>query len=350
MAISPAPIVLDDVLNVDWLSWALSQDRAPVRVKAFEVVETLGPSALKIRIKLTFDGAPPADVPSEICIKGIFDPALTQWLKSGAQQAEANFYKILAPKLTVRVPRALYAGFDPETMAGLVVMEDLIPKGVRFLTALSPYTPEQARGSLDQLARLHGGAWAPAADVEPWITPKLPGMAKSQIMPPERLTELLNGERGEAVPDSVKSGPRIYAALVKMAERAEQLGYCFVHGDAHGGNVWEGREGVGLVDWQVLQRGHWSMDVAYHMCAALDVEDRRRSEKDLLRHYLDRLYAHGGAKIAFEDAWPMYQGAIPYGLFMWGITLRVDPPIIKQFVTRLGTAVADHDSFGLLGA
>jgi hypothetical protein len=349
MALSPAPIVLDEVLNAEWLSWALSQGREPVKVRAFEVLETLGPSALKIRIKLDFEGAPPADVPSQICIKGIFDPALSQWLKSGAQQAEANFYKILAPRLTVRVPRALYSGFDPQTMAGLVVMEDLIPRGVHFLTALSPYTPEQARGSLDQLARLHGGAWAPGPEVDPWITPKLGGMARTQPLPPERLTELLNGERGEALPSAVKSGPRIYAALARMAEKAEGLGYCFVHGDAHAGNVWEGPEGVGLVDWQVLQRGHWSMDVAYHIGAALDVEDRRKSEKDLLGYYLDRLEAHGGAKIAFEDAWPMYQAATPYGMFMWGITLRVDPPIIKRFVTRLGTAVADHGGFDLLG-
>jgi hypothetical protein len=350
MAYSPAPIDLQQVLDTGWLSWALSQDREPVAVKAFEVLETIGPSALKIRMRLAFDGPAPADVPEQICIKGIFDPALTQWLKSGAQQAEANFYKILAPTLSVRVPQALYSGFEPETMAGLVIMEDLIPQGVHFLTALSPYTPEQARGSLDQLARLHGGSWAAAASgAEPWITPKLAGMSTGQAMPPARLTELLNGERGEVLPAEIKSGPRIYAALAALAERDARLGYNFVHGDAHGGNVWEGKEGVGLVDWQVLQRGHWSMDVAYHMGAALDVEDRRRSERDLLAHYLDRLQAHGGPPIPFEEAWAHYRAAAPYGMFMWGITQRVDPPIIHQFVTRLGTAVADHRSFELLG-
>ena len=349
MAFSPAPIDVDQVLNTGWLSAALSEGRDPVTVKAFEVVETLGPSALKIRIKLDFDGAPPADVPNQICIKGVFDPALVLWLKSGAQQAEAWFYKYVAPRLSVRVPRALYAGFDPETMGGLVVMEDLIPKGVHFLTALSPYTPEQARGSLDQLARLHGGTWNTDPATEAWVTPKLGQMATARPMAPERLTELLKGERGEVVPDHVKDGPRIYAALARMAERAEQQGRCYVHGDAHGGNVWEGPDGIGLVDWQVLQRGHWSQDVAYHIGAALDVEDRRRSERDLLRYYLERLKTHGGAEISFEEAWPQYQAAAPYGLFMWGITLRVEPPIIRQFVTRLGTAVADHDSFSLLG-
>jgi hypothetical protein len=349
MAFSPAPIVLDEVLNTDWLSAALSEGREPVKVKRFDVVETLGPSALKIRIKLEFDGPPPADVPDQICIKGIFNPALSMWLKSGAQQTESWFYKYVAPRLSVRVPRALYAGFDPETMGGLIIMEDLIPQGVRFMSALSPYTPEQVHQSLDQIARLHGGTWNPDPAAEPWVTPKLGQMAQSRPMPAERLTELLHGERGEALPAAVKDGAKIYAALQRMAERAESLGICYTHGDIHGGNVWEGPDGIGLVDWQVLQRGHWSMDVAYHIGAALDVEDRRRSERDLLRHYLDRLKAHGGAAIDFDEAWPQYQAAAPYGMFMWGITLRVEPPIIRQFVTRLGTAVADHKSFELLG-
>jgi hypothetical protein len=346
MAFSPAPIVLDQVLNADWLSAALSEGRAPVKVKGFEVVETLGPSALKIRMKLDFDGPAPPDLTDRICIKGIFDEKLVQWLKSGAQQTEAWFYKFLSANLTVRVPRPLYAGFDPETMGGLVVMEDLIPKGVRFLTALSPYTPEQAAGSLDQFARLHAGTWAPAEDAWPWVAPKLSGMARSGVLPAERISELLHGERGEAIPAEVKDGARIYAGLARMAERPVT---CFTHGDAHAGNVWQGPEGVGLVDWQVLQRGHWSMDVAYHIGAALEVEDRRRSERDLVAHYLQRLKAHGGGDIPFEDAWRDYRAAAPYGFFMWAITLRVDPPIIRQFVTRLGTMVADHGSYGLLG-
>jgi hypothetical protein len=350
MITSPAPIDLADVLNAQWLGAALSHGRDPVEVQGFEVVETLGPSALKIRIKLEFGREPPAEVPSEICIKGIFDRNLTQWLQSGAQQCEAYFYERLAPRLSIRVPRALYSGFDPQTMAGLVVMEDLVPKGVRFLTALSPYTPEQARGSLDQLARLHGGGWAVAtAGEEPWITPKLRGLASGQTVPPARLTELLKGARGDALPDAIRDGPRLYAALGRMAERAESLGYCFVHGDAHAGNVWEGPDGVGLVDWQVLQRGHWSIDVAYHVAAALDVGDRRRSERDLLRHYLERLKFHGGPQIDFDTAWPQYRAAVPYGFFMWSITMRVDPPIIVEFVTRLGTAIADHESYELLG-
>ena len=49
------------------------------------------------------------------------------------------------------------------------------------------------------------------------------------------------------------------------------------------------------------------------------------------------------------DAWAAYRAALVYGYFMWGITQRVERPILVTFVQRLGTAVQDHASFDLLG-
>jgi hypothetical protein len=349
MSFSPAPLDLDTVLDARWLSMALSQGRDPVEVTGFNVVETLGPSALKIRLVVDFAGAPPAGMPRELCIKGIFDPKLEAWLKSGAQQAEANFYAFCAPRLGVRVPRSFYAGFDPETMGGMVIMEDLVVRGAHFLSALSPYTPEQASQSLDQLARLHGGTWNEAPDDAPWVTPKLAWLATAPNVSPERLTELMHGERGETVDASVRDGPRIFAAIGALAARDETVDRCFIHGDAHAGNVWEHADGIGLIDWQLLQRANWTIDVAYHIAAALSVEDRQRSERDLLDHYLDRLASHGGPRLDREIAWTLYRETLPYSLLMWGMTQRVDPAITHEFVKRTGTAVTDHASFALLG-
>jgi hypothetical protein len=253
--------------------------------------------------------------------------------------AEASFYRDCAAELTVRVPRALYAGVDPETFAGVIVMQDEVPRGTRFLTALSPYTPEQAAMSLDQLARLHGGGWGGDPARHPWLVSKLGYLSDFQGVPGPRLTELLQGERGERLPDAVRDGPRIYAALKALAARGERLPTTFVHGP----------EGIGLIDWQLLQRGDWSLDAAYHIAAVLEVEDRRRSEQDLLRHYLERLAAHGGEPPTWDEAWRRYRQSTVYGYFLWAITLRVQPEIIHTFVTRLGTAAADHDGFGLLG-
>jgi hypothetical protein len=38
-----------------------------------------------------------------------------------------------------------------------------------------------------------------------------------------------------------------------------------------------------------------------------------------------------------------------YGYFMWGITQRVERPVLETFVARLGSAVQDHASFDRLG-
>jgi hypothetical protein len=75
------------------------------------------------------------------------------------------------------------------------------------------------------------------------------------------------------------------------------------------------------------------------------VEDRRRVEHDLVRHYLDRVAATGGAPPGEAEAWLGIRRGILHGFFLWGITLKVDPSITTELLTRLGTAAADHDVF-----
>jgi hypothetical protein len=52
----------------------------------------------------------------------------------------------------------------------------------------------------------------------------------------------------------------------------------------------------------------------------------------------------------WDEAWLAYRSCLPYGYFMWVITRLVHRPIIEVLTHRLGTAVADHDSFDLLDA
>ncbi len=42
---------------------------------------------------------------------------------------------------------------------------------------------------------------------------------------------------------------------------------------------------VGFLDWQMVRRGNWSLDLGYFLQGALTVEDRRRGERDLLDEY-----------------------------------------------------------------
>ncbi len=350
LSAEPAPIDLDRVLSPEWLGAALARDGAPAAVESVRVVDIFGPSATKARVELEF-GPSSTGLHQAYCIKGFFGGDALGYLKSGVQVTEASFYRECAAHLPIRVPDCAYAGVDPATNAGLIVMKDLITAGARFLTALEPYTVEQARGSLDQLARLHATSSTSETLARwPWVRSRIEELTQYQHVPAARVTELMAAERGEGLPEAVRDGDRIYAALAALGRRSASSPACLIHGDAHAGNVFETAAGIGLVDWQLLQRGHWSLDVAYHVAAVLTVEDRRASEEELLRHYLDRYAAYRGAAPDWSEAWARYREALAYGLFLWSITVRVDPPIIRQFIIRLGTAVADHRSMDLLGA
>jgi len=350
--INPAPLDLDAVLSPEWLGAAIAgSGAAPLDVTGVRIVDTFGPSATKVRLELTFGPGAAAGTPTAYCIKGFFGADAMGYLSSGVQVIESRFYADVAPHLSMRTADCVHAGIDHQTKAGVLVMHDLISGGARFLTALEAYSVAQARSSLDQLARLHAASWTPGQMAKwDWVPQRVEELTQYQRVPAAKVTELMQAERGQTLPAKLRSGDRIYAGLAAIGQRNGNLGECLVHGDAHAGNVFEQDGTCGVVDWQLLQRGHWSQDIAYHIAAVLTVADRREHEQALLAHYLERLAAHGASAPTWDEAWLHYRQSLAYGLFLWAITIRVQPEIIWEFNHRLGTAVADHGSLELLGA
>jgi hypothetical protein len=93
-----------------------------------------------------------------------------------------------------------------------------------------------------------------------------------------------------------------------------------------------------------VQRGPWYLDVGYHLASTLRVDDRRRAERDLVRHYLARLAGHGVEAPSEDAAWLVLRHGLVHGFYLWGIRLKVDPEITTALLERLGTAVDDHDA------
>jgi aminoglycoside phosphotransferase (APT) family kinase protein len=345
--VNVAPLDEGTVLSPEWLTAMLGNRHPGVTVAGTEVTERLETVATKVRFRVEYaagsdwDGLPPA-----LCAKGYFNPAA----HARAGQVEAVFYRELAPTLDrVRTPACVHAGIDEETGHGLIVMEDLVEAGATFLDPLSSYTPEQAAATLDQLAALHAAQWERPEDERPAaFGPRLPMLAG--IMESDQLQSQLDDGRAPELPADVRRADRVIAAVRALAALRTDHPQCLVHGDVHTGNVYELADGrPGLIDWQVLQGGVWALDVAYHLAAVLDPDDRARSERDLVDHYLDRLAAHGGSPPGRDDAWWLYRAHLPYGFFMWGITRRVVRPVIEHLTGRLGLAVAQHGSLDLLG-
>jgi hypothetical protein len=338
-AFDPIPIDRATILDPGWLTESLDLVGDGDRVVAVDAVDSSRTIAEKIRFAVTIEGADGARRTHPLCAKGHFEDGIN------SLHTEAAFYRHLRPRLAVRAPRAYYTGVDLEARRGLIVMDDIVAVGGTIGSAHEPYPVATCRDTLGQLALLHASTWDDTAlDVE-WLAPRIAPMA--DLFPTERLQALLDDGRGADLPPAVRDAEVLTAAMRRTAERPAT---CVLHGDTHSGNSYRDADGRSCwFDWQIAQRGHWSIDVAYHLATVLRVDDRRAHEADLLRHYLGELARHGASAPGFDEAWEAYTTGFTWGYFLWVITRISSRAVVLVHIPRLGAALTDHDTFSRLG-
>jgi aminoglycoside phosphotransferase (APT) family kinase protein len=232
----------------------------------------------------------------------------------------------------------------------MLIQEDLEAQGCRFFTPLDATSADGVARALDQFARVHADTWNLASlRQHAFLDPAAERFFS--YTPADQLQKMMDGARGRALPDGLRRASRIHAAVRQLFERlGDNRPQCLVHGDAHLGNTYATDSGErGLLDWQIPQRACWAWDVAYNVATSLPVADRRREERALLRHYLERLEGFGAPAPSWDEAWSQYRESFAYGFNLWAITQRIAEPIIVEYCTRLGTAAADHETFERLG-
>lgn len=340
----PVPDTLEDLLSPGWLTAALAPRFPGIEVKSATPGPVISRVSTNARFTIDCAGGVPHGLSPHLCAKGYFSETGRAYRTAG--EPEACFYRDLAGSTGMRTLRSVYADVDPATHHGVVITEDVVVQGAVFLDALSDYTPDQTAQSLEELAKLHAATWAdPAYADAAWLAPRFDNYLKVRGV--AEIRGNFEGPIGAGVPDEVRDADRLYAAYGRLAAVASAATpWAVIHGDAHVGNLYlDGAGRPSFVDWQLVQRAPWYLDVGYHIASALTVEDRRRSEQDLVRHYLDRLAAGGVDVPAWDEAWLGVRRGILHGLYLWGITLKVDPAVTTTLLTRLGTAAADHDAY-----
>lgn len=344
---APVPDTLEELLSPAWLTSALEP-----RFPGIEVTDvTPGPVISRVstnaRFRIDCDGGVPDGLAPDLCGKGYFTEVGRMFRHAG--EPEACFYRDLAASTGMRTLQSVYADVDASTRHGVVITEDVVVQGATFLDARSNYTPDQTAQSLEELAKLHAATWGdPAFADAAWLDSRL--VSYTVLRGIDDIRGNFDGPIGAGVPDEVRNAQRLmdsYRALAAAVPSATP--WSVIHGDAHVGNVFVDVVGSpSFVDWQLVQRGPWYLDVGYHIASALTVEERRRTEHDLVRHYLDRLKAAGVDAPTWDDAWLGVRRGIVHGFYLWGITLKVDPAVTSTLLERLGTATADHDAFAAI--
>ena len=112
----------------------------------------------------------------------------------------------------------------------------------------------------------------------------------------------------------VRHPQRLIDAVRVLGAREQGPGWTVIHGDTHVSNVFlDGDRRPSLTDWQLVQLGHWRIDVGYHIGSGLSPPARERG-RELLTHYLERHASEGVDAPTFDAAWLEYRRGVGTGL------------------------------------
>ncbi len=353
----PLPISFEEI-TPQWLTAAL-RTRAPgITVLGAQIVDIAHSTTTKVRLRLEVDEAGRrAGIPELVILKGGFE-AHSRGL-GHMHEREVRGYRDVFPKIPLPTPVCYFADFDDERQQGLIIMDDLVARGVEFCHASKPQTPAQIASRLSVLARFHARTWDSAElrgagqwadlvdffdvmrDFFDWGTGA------------ETWHRFVTSPRGAATSTRFHDRAWMIESWDRMVRFARMLPHCVLHGDVHLGNLYIDRDGTpGFLD-TLASRGPGMLEVSYHVSASLDSFDRAGAERELVRHYLAELTRHGVTDAPrLEDAMHQYGIFLLYGHLIW---MTTEPHMQTESVNtanaaRVSSAMIDHRILDLLKA
>jgi hypothetical protein len=337
MSVHELPQLASD-LTPAWLSGVLG-----VEVVDVKVIDHASATNQRVRIGLTYaaDGAGPASLFVKIASP---DPAHREMIGASSMgKREAEFYGDVAPTLDLRVPRASYAA-SAEDGSFAILLEDLVADGCAFSDGDWGVTADVAAVALEELARFHAKFEDPAvrSSLAPWLATAQPqhGDIVAQLM------RSVLTEHADTVTAAYTAAGEVY---IEHHDRLDELWNAgpqtYIHGDTHIGNVFLDHGRLGFLDWGLSRVSTPMRDVSYFLTMTVDPDERRRSEPELLRLYLDALRSGGGADIDFDEAWTTHR--IQAGYTVVATFLAFMPSYASPDAQVLGAALRRHSEMAL---
>ena len=299
-------------IGTAWLTDRLREAGHPgVRVRAFTATRVgTGQIGKCIRYALELDGDPTAPrsligkFPSDDPTSRQTGVALRNFIK------EVSFYRTLAGRVTISVPRCYYAAIDGEGPEFALLLEDLAP--ARQGDQLAGCSTEVAHAAVLELVGLHAPSWCDESlrGID-WLGE-----------PNEATAELIRGLYRAQLPGFLaRYGARLEHDEVAVIERVgESTGlpfephadpFALVHVDYRLDNLLidEGARPprVFVVDWQSVTLGNPLADVAYFLGAGLLPDARRAAEEAIVRSYHQALGQAGVTAYPFARCWDDYR-------------------------------------------
>ena len=342
-----------DAITPGWMTTALAIHHAGAVVDTVRVALRDDGTNRRARLELTYSAG---SGPPTVFAKAV-DPAHAELvaLTSGLYHEPRLFSSGVS--LPLDHPTVYTALIDEEHSDFLMIMEDVVSRGADPRDSTRPMTVDQAAAGVRGLARLHSAYWGERLTGDPalgWVEPfvAFEGMQYAPLdIARERLGDTVAGEilalNGEQL--FIDIWARYIATLTTSPQT-------LLHGDPHIGNTYVlPDDDVGFLDWQMVRRGNWSLDLGYFLQGALTVENRRSSERDLLDEYRAALTLPADDMPSAEEVMLRYRASVAHGLAIWMATLSggdawQSAEICLALAQRYAAAFGDLDTRAAIDA
>jgi hypothetical protein len=282
----PATGAIDDIsafyqwLTAEWLTAILSRRHGEIELAGYTL--DLADSGMTNRRQIFLHYA--RDAQGQGYSSSLFCKVAQHLLDgmtmpSGSAKGEVDFYKILRSQIELEVPEALFAAIDPIAYRAIVIttwaMMWISAAIARHDARLRRKPALCARQDTPAVLRSRFRA-EPAGQL---ADPFRPGRALPR--PSLVLLDRVGGSGTGGAARIARSHRALWSRRLDSVARMDHLPVTLTHGDDHLGN-WYVRtdKPMGLTDFQSINRGHWSGEVAYAIAMALTVEHRRAWVRD----------------------------------------------------------------------
>jgi aminoglycoside phosphotransferase (APT) family kinase protein len=342
-----------DEITPAWMTDALRRHHPDAVVSDVKVVLRDDGTNRRARLGLTYSAG---TGPATVFAKAV-DPAHAELvaLTSGLFHEPRLFNAGVV--LPLDHPAVYAAIIDEDASDFLMIMEDVVARGADPRDSTRPMTVDQVASGVGGLAKLHSEFWGDRITSDTalsWVEPFV-AFAGLEYAPLEIAHERL----GDSVPAEIPAMTGtdlfvdIWARYIGTLSEAPQT---LLHGDPHIGNTYVlPDDTVGFLDWQMVRRGNFALDLGYFLQGALTIEDRRRSERDLVAEYRGALSLPADDMPSADEVWLRYRASVAHGLAIWIATLSggdawQGAEICLALAQRYAAAFVDLDTRGALDA
>ncbi len=317
------PVRIED-LEPAWLTHALrrsgvlSSNTFVASCSAQPLGEGAGLIGMVGRVQLSYSGEP-SNAPTRMICKFPSSVAENRAVADAFNMygREVRFYDSLATTTSIGHPRCFFALRARSSSDFVLLLEDLGERRIGDQVAGSDL--RDAEVVVDAMAKFHAENWNRTHDARfAWVTShandlQIGGMEAGFAQGWPRFVD----ELADVIPVNVQRwghrvGPHTGSILQTLCSGPQTI----CHGDFRLENMFfaatPAQPDFAIVDWQSITWSSCAQDLAYFLTQSVQLEARRRSERDLLARYLEGLRTNGVRDYSSDNLLLDYRRATLY--------------------------------------